>query len=74
MRKNVPTPVCDVVRAAQYVRMSTEHQQYSIDNQKAAIQDIDEAAHYEFLCKNLEPLFTTAPSNSQTTAHCQDRF
>ena len=97
--------------AAQYVRMSTEHQQYSIDNQKAAIQeyakqhgfavvqtysdagksgvvirhraglvkliqdvvagkanykavlvydvsrwgrfqDIDEAAHYEFLCKN----------------------
>lgn len=111
MRKNVPTTVCDAIPAAQYVRMSTEHQQYSIDNQKAAIeeyakqhgfavvqtycdagksgvvirhragltkliqdvvggkanykavlaydvsrwgrfQDIDEAAHYEFLCKN----------------------
>src|SRR5579864_776991 len=29
--------------AAQYVRMSTEHQQYSIDNQKAAIQKYCEA-------------------------------
>ncbi|MGO9516750.1 MAG: recombinase family protein [Candidatus Korobacteraceae bacterium] len=28
-----------LVRAAQYVRMSTEDQQFSIDNQKAAIQD-----------------------------------
>jgi hypothetical protein len=28
-----------LVPAAQYVRMSTEHQQYSIDNQKAAIQE-----------------------------------
>jgi DNA invertase Pin-like site-specific DNA recombinase len=27
-----------LIPAAQYVRMSTEHQQYSIDNQKAAIQ------------------------------------
>jgi len=107
MTTSLSTPV----PAAQYVRMSTEHQQYSIDNQKAAIQeyakqhgfaivqtyadagksgvvirhragltkliqdvvggkadyqavlvydvsrwgrfqDIDEAAHYEFLCKN----------------------
>ena len=27
------------MRAAQYVRMSTEHQQYSIENQSAAIQE-----------------------------------
>jgi hypothetical protein len=64
VRKNVPTPVCDVVRAAQYVRMSTEHQQYSIDNQNAAIQDIDEAAHYEFLCKNL----------GAAVHHCAEQF
>jgi DNA invertase Pin-like site-specific DNA recombinase len=38
MRKNVLTPVCDAIRAAQYVRMSTDLQQYSIENQKAAIQ------------------------------------
>jgi DNA invertase Pin-like site-specific DNA recombinase len=29
----------NVVRAAQYVRMSTEHQQYSTDNQKDAIRE-----------------------------------
>ena len=39
MRKNVPTPVCDPIPAAQYVRMSDDGQQYSIDNQKAAIQE-----------------------------------
>lgn len=30
-------PSGELVRAAQYVRMSTEHQQYSIANQSAAI-------------------------------------
>jgi DNA invertase Pin-like site-specific DNA recombinase len=39
MRKSAPTPVCDAIPAAQYVRMSDEGQQYSIDNQKAAIQE-----------------------------------
>ena len=38
MRKSIPTPACDPIRAAQYVRMSDDGQQYSIDNQKAAIQ------------------------------------
>lgn len=38
MRKNVPTPACVAIHAAQYVRMSTDLQQYSIENQKAAIQ------------------------------------
>ena len=38
MQKNAPMPVCDAVRAAQYVRMSADLQQYSIENQKAAIQ------------------------------------
>jgi DNA invertase Pin-like site-specific DNA recombinase len=38
MRKTVPTPVCDPIPVAQYVRMSDDGQQFSIDNQKAAIQ------------------------------------
>jgi DNA invertase Pin-like site-specific DNA recombinase len=42
MRTNVPMPVCEAIRAAQYVRMSTDLQQYSIDNQKAAIQQYAE--------------------------------
>ena len=37
-RKSLPL-VLPPVRAAQYVRMSDEAQQYSIDNQKAAIQE-----------------------------------
>lgn len=32
------TPVSQTKRAATYVRMSTEHQQYSIENQLAAIE------------------------------------
>jgi hypothetical protein len=28
-----------LIRVAQYLRMSDDHQQYSIDNQKAAIQE-----------------------------------
>jgi DNA invertase Pin-like site-specific DNA recombinase len=34
-----PAPVPEFIPAAQYVRMSDESQQYSIDNQKAAIQE-----------------------------------
>jgi predicted site-specific integrase-resolvase len=33
----------DLIPAAQYVRMSTEHQQYSLQNQSAAIQKYAEA-------------------------------
>jgi DNA invertase Pin-like site-specific DNA recombinase len=36
----------EVMHAAQYVRMSTEHQQYSIDNQKAVIREY--ASHHGF--------------------------
>ena len=32
-----PQPTAEATRAAEYVRMSTEHQQYSIDNQADAI-------------------------------------
>ena len=39
MRKSAPTLTCEPVRAAQYVRRSTDLQQYSIENQKAAIQE-----------------------------------
>jgi DNA invertase Pin-like site-specific DNA recombinase len=35
------------MQAAQYVRMSTEHQQYSIDNQKAAIEEYAQQHHLE---------------------------
>ena len=34
------------VRAAQYLRMSTEHQRYSLDNQTAAIAEYAEARGY----------------------------
>lgn len=37
--KKSPIFAAPLVRAAQYVRMSDEAQQYSIDNQKAAIQE-----------------------------------
>ncbi len=33
-----PTPPSPLIRAAEYVRMSTEHQQYSIDNQASVIR------------------------------------
>ncbi|WP_245459316.1 MULTISPECIES: recombinase family protein [unclassified Mesorhizobium] len=35
------------VRAAQYVRMSTDHQSYSIDNQKDAIREFADAMNYD---------------------------
>ena len=37
------------VRAAQYVRMSSEHQRYSIDNQKAAIGEYATGHGYEIV-------------------------
>jgi DNA invertase Pin-like site-specific DNA recombinase len=47
MRKTIPTLVCDPIPAAQYVRMSDDGQQFSIDNQKAAIQKY--AEHHGFV-------------------------
>ena len=39
MKKYPRSPSTEVpIQAAQYVRMSTEHQQYSIDNQSEAIK------------------------------------
>jgi DNA invertase Pin-like site-specific DNA recombinase len=38
-----------LIPAAQYVRMSTEHQQYSLDNQKAAIQRYAERRGFEIV-------------------------
>src|SRR5579863_4454417 len=46
-RKVQPTTVPEFIPAAQYVRMSDESQQYSIDNQKAVIQEY--AAKHGFL-------------------------
>ena len=37
MDKPTPIPISKPVRAAQYVRMSTEHQQYSTENQAEVI-------------------------------------
>lgn len=37
------------MRAAQYVRMSTEHQQYSIENQKAAIAEYAEKRGFDIV-------------------------
>jgi hypothetical protein len=38
-----------LVRAAQYVRMSTEHQKYSTDNQAAAIRKYAEKRGFEIV-------------------------
>jgi hypothetical protein len=38
-----------MVRAAQYLRMSTEHQTYSIDNQKDAIRDYADIMGYDIV-------------------------
>jgi DNA invertase Pin-like site-specific DNA recombinase len=38
IQKQAPSAVLPLIPAAQYLRMSTEHQQYSIHNQRAAIQ------------------------------------
>ena len=37
------------IRAAQYIRMSTEHQQYSTENQSDMIQEYAEARGYEIV-------------------------
>lgn len=42
-------PRVERVRAAEYVRMSTEHQQYSTDNQAAAIRRFAEVHGYEIV-------------------------
>jgi DNA invertase Pin-like site-specific DNA recombinase len=42
-------------RAAQYVRMSTEHQQYSTDNQKDALRLYAEASDYEIVATYEDP-------------------
>jgi DNA invertase Pin-like site-specific DNA recombinase len=47
MREHVQTAVAGPVRAAQYVRMSTEHQQYSTENQTDAMRRFAEARGME---------------------------
>ena len=42
-----PSPI---IRAAQYLRMSTEHQQYSLDNQAAAIQEYAHDHSFTIVC------------------------
>ena len=42
-------PATSLIPAAQYIRMSTEHQQYSLANQSAAIQNYAEKHGYEIL-------------------------
>ncbi len=41
--------MADLVPAAQYLRMSTEHQQYSIENQSAAIQRYAEGRSFQIV-------------------------
>jgi DNA invertase Pin-like site-specific DNA recombinase len=47
MREHAQTTVAGPVRAAQYVRMSTEHQQYSTENQTDAMRRFAEARGME---------------------------
>ncbi|WP_294642448.1 recombinase family protein [uncultured Aureimonas sp.] len=46
---NQAEPDGTLIRAAQYVRMSTEHQRYSTDNQSASIRNYAEARGYEIV-------------------------
>ena len=39
-----------LIPAAQYLRMSTEHQQYSLENQSAATQKYAEARGFQIVC------------------------
>jgi DNA invertase Pin-like site-specific DNA recombinase len=39
----------NLIRAAEYVRMSTEHQQYSTENQSAAISQYAQAHRMEIV-------------------------
>ena len=43
-------PTIDRISAAQYVRMSTDHQQYSLENQSVAIQKYAELHGFEIVC------------------------
>src|SRR5690348_6165892 len=43
-------PTIDRISAAQYVRMSTDHQQYSLENQSVAIQKYAEVHGFEIVC------------------------
>ena len=43
------------MRAAEYVRMSTEHQQYSIDNQRLAIAEYAKACGFEIVRTYADP-------------------
>ena len=43
-----------IIPAAQYVRMSTEHQQYSLDNQRLAIQDYANAGGFSVVRTNTD--------------------
>lgn len=43
------------VRVAQYLRMSTEHQRYSIENQRAAIAQYADARSYEIVATYEDP-------------------
>jgi DNA invertase Pin-like site-specific DNA recombinase len=49
MPKSIPTEVASCIPAAQYVRMSTENQEYSIDNQKAGIRDYAEQHNFNIV-------------------------
>jgi DNA invertase Pin-like site-specific DNA recombinase len=49
MPQDEQPPIPPRVRAAQYVRMSTDHQQYSTDNQAVAIRRFAEANGYEIV-------------------------
>lgn len=50
MRGHLPDQASESVPAAQYVRMSTEDQQFSIANQQEAIRRFADAHAYNIVC------------------------
>ena len=49
IRESVPEKTAGPARAAQYVRMSTEHQQYSTENQMDAIRRYAEGRNMQIV-------------------------
>jgi hypothetical protein len=62
------TAAYPLVSAAQYLRMSTEHQQYSLENQSTPIQKYAEAHGCEVVCTDSEASHLFEPSSYTMSA------
>ena len=69
---NAPASAQTALRAAEYVRMSTEHQQYSTENQSDVIRDYATAHGMEIVRLRGEVLFVGQPRGVGVAANGVD--